>query len=124
MWSPPGGHLLKNETLLQCARREVHEETGLRIRNVRVTQFINDRNFTDDTHYLNVFLVAESAPGSPTNGEPEDFSAWNWFDIRALPKPLYFNIRNLLKHASLTDLRKCRRSALVESTTPRRKAPP
>ena len=34
-WSAPGGHIDKGESLEQCAAREVFEETGVTIRNVR-----------------------------------------------------------------------------------------
>ena len=30
-WLPPGGHIEKNETPIEAARREVDEETGLRV---------------------------------------------------------------------------------------------
>jgi 8-oxo-dGTP pyrophosphatase MutT (NUDIX family) len=34
-WLPPGGHLEANETPVECALREVLEETGLRVELIR-----------------------------------------------------------------------------------------
>lgn len=36
VWMAPGGHREFNEGLFECARREVREETGLEIKNLRI----------------------------------------------------------------------------------------
>lgn len=108
MWSPPGGHLLKHESIIDCARREVVEETGLKVARLRIGPFVNECNSVDGTHYLNVFVIAEYASGALRNGEPEDVSEWRWFDPAHLPRPLFFNLRALLGKFDLPDLRRIR----------------
>src|SRR3990172_7292467 len=48
VWMAPGGHREFNEGLIECARREVKEETGLEIKNIRVkvtgNAFLKDLN--------------------------------------------------------------------------------
>ncbi len=34
-WSLPKGHVEKNETILEAAKREIHEETGLKINKLK-----------------------------------------------------------------------------------------
>jgi 8-oxo-dGTP pyrophosphatase MutT (NUDIX family) len=34
-WLPPGGHMEENETPIECAKREVFEETGLEIEIIK-----------------------------------------------------------------------------------------
>ena len=41
-WQLPGGHLEFNEKLEDCARREVIEETGVKIKNIRSSTITND----------------------------------------------------------------------------------
>ena len=39
-WIGPGGHLLENETPEECVRREVREETGLELRDLKLRGII------------------------------------------------------------------------------------
>ena len=41
-WAPPGGHLEFNEELEDCVRREVEEETGLKVKNIKFIGITND----------------------------------------------------------------------------------
>ena len=41
-WSFPGGHLELNEGVEECAKREVFEETGARVKNLRQGPYTND----------------------------------------------------------------------------------
>ena len=56
MWSLPGGNLEFGETFEQCAKRELLEETGLRIANVHFIWACNSI-FDAATHYVTVFML-------------------------------------------------------------------
>jgi ADP-ribose pyrophosphatase YjhB (NUDIX family) len=57
-WSARGGHLEMNESWQECAKREVLEETGLEIGNVRFMTATNDIFLTDAKHYITLAMVA------------------------------------------------------------------
>ena len=62
-WHFPGGHLEFNESIEACARREVFEETGLRIKNIRLGPYTNDMFAKEQKHYITLFAVAEYDSG-------------------------------------------------------------
>ncbi|MCL4374937.1 NUDIX hydrolase [Patescibacteria group bacterium] len=63
VWMAPGGHREFNEGLFACARREVMEETGLRIKHLKIKAtgcaYLRDLNQEFYFH----FLVADCAGG-------------------------------------------------------------
>jgi len=62
-WSFPGGHLEFNEEICDCATREVAEETGLQIKNIKHWVFTNDIFKQEDKHYVTLFVLAEVMDG-------------------------------------------------------------
>ncbi|MEZ0275789.1 MAG: NUDIX domain-containing protein [Roseimicrobium sp.] len=66
-WVPPGGGLEDaDDSIFDCASREVFEEIGLTVTLSRIAYI---REFSDqaiDTMHLEVFLFAESATGTIT----------------------------------------------------------
>ncbi|MBI2770775.1 MAG: NUDIX domain-containing protein [Burkholderiales bacterium] len=60
MWVPPGGHAEPGEAMVDCARRELREETEYRL---------------DEPIFL--MEVLDQAPGFPTN---ELAIFWAWYD--------------------------------------------
>lgn len=59
-WIPPGGGLEDVDvTILDCVRREIHEETGLHVKvgNLRYIREFIDR--TNDTRHMELFYQAE-----------------------------------------------------------------
>jgi len=96
-WSFPGGHLEGMETVSTCARREVLEETGLSIDDLRPGPFTNDRFLVDGLHYVTLFLVADAPSGVAERKEPDKCEEWRWFPWGALPRPLFLPVENLLK---------------------------
>ena len=96
-WCFPGGHLEFNESVEDCAKREVLEETGLSIKNLRVGPYTNDIFEKENKHYVTLFVVADCDSGEAKLMEPEKCEKWEWFDWDKLPSPLFLSLQNLLK---------------------------
>lgn len=71
----PGGHLEPGESFLECARREVLEETGFKIHNLSLCGLIHWYNRDDGQRYLVHCLRAEVREGS-LKDSGEGPSAW------------------------------------------------
>jgi 8-oxo-dGTP diphosphatase len=95
-WALPGGHLEFNETIEECATREVFEETGLYIKNIQHVAFTNDIFKEDQKHYVTLFIVAEYDRGIPELKEPDKCHQWGWFSWYDLPEPKFLSLENLL----------------------------
>ncbi len=97
-WSVPGGHLEFGETWEQCARREVMEETGVAIKNVRLLATTNDI-FDSGKHYISIWVEADWDNGEPTLTEPDKWVDQQWRDFKSLPEPLFEPCWQNLRHA-------------------------
>lgn len=96
-WCFPGGHLEFKEEPKACAIREVKEEAGISIKNIRLGSYTNDIFEKEGKHYVTLFMISEYASGEVSVMEPENFEKWEWFEWSKLPKPLFMPIQNLLK---------------------------
>ncbi|KAL2756559.1 hypothetical protein ACRALDRAFT_2101450 [Sodiomyces alcalophilus JCM 7366] len=88
-WQLPGGHLEYGESFFACAEREAVEETGLRVRGVKVVAVTNDVFDSLGKHYITVFVKCEmeQADAQPVAMEPGKCGAWfwkSWDEMRAL----------------------------------------
>ena len=70
-WATPGGHLELGESIEDCAKREVLEETGLIVDSIEKFTFTNDIFEKEGKHYVTLFVVASSASGEPQVTEPD-----------------------------------------------------
>ncbi len=95
-WAPPGGHLEFGESIAACAEREVLEETGLEIRNVRYGPYTETVFASEELHYVTVFVLAEREAGEPRVLEPGKCERWAWFAWNALPRPLFEPLGDLV----------------------------
>ena len=99
-WQFPGGHLEFGESIEQCARREVMEETRLKLRRIRMGPYTNDVFEAEGTHYITLYVLANYDSGDLTLNEPHKCERWEWV---AWPPPadkvLFLPIRNLLKQS-------------------------
>ncbi|KAA8652045.1 hypothetical protein EYZ11_004169 [Aspergillus tanneri] len=79
-WGLPGGHLEFNETFEACAKREVFEETGLKIKDIKFLTATNDIMRAEGKHYVTVFVggVVTEANAQPKVIEPEKCAEWQW----------------------------------------------
>ena len=96
-WQLPGGHLELFESIEACGSREVLEETGLEIENIRRGPYTNDIFTAAGKHYVTLFLIADAAGGSLDVREPEKCEKWDWFDWKKLPEPKFLPLANLVK---------------------------
>lgn len=88
-WSVPGGHLELNESWEECAKREVLEETGMEVGNIRFLAATNDIFTQDNKHYITIWVECEWKSGQPTITEPEKWIDHQWRTFKTLPSPLF-----------------------------------
>jgi len=76
----PGGHLEFGESPEDCAAREVLEETGLQVKNLRFLTATNDVMKKDKKHYITMFVVCERAneEDEARVTEPDKCEGWEW----------------------------------------------
>ncbi|MFA5878461.1 MAG: NUDIX domain-containing protein [Candidatus Staskawiczbacteria bacterium] len=86
-WTMPGGKLEFGESFEAGAKREVYEETGLRLNEVKVFCVNNDKN--EHAHFATVGLFADVSTGEPRVMEPDEIVEWKWFSLDHLPTPLF-----------------------------------
>jgi 8-oxo-dGTP diphosphatase len=96
-WCFPGGHLEFNEEIEDAAVREVSEETGIKIKNLRLGTFTNDIFRKEGKHYVTLYVIADYDSGEVETREPHKCERWGWFEWEKLPEPLFIPIQNLLR---------------------------
>lgn len=73
VWMAPGGHREFNEGLFECARREVKEETGLDITNLKViatgNAYLKDLDQEFFFHFVEADYVGGEVIKDPEDGE-------------------------------------------------------
>jgi 8-oxo-dGTP diphosphatase len=95
-YASPGGHLEHLESFAACAAREVLEETGCEIANVRFLRVLNTIQYAPK-HYVDLSFVADWVRGEPVVREPEKVESWDWFALDALPAPLFATLPTALE---------------------------
>ena len=95
-YSFPGEHLEYMESFEKCALREIAEECGIKIKNLRFQYLANIKDYAP-RHYVHIGLVADWKSGEPKVLEPEKCEGWNWYDLKKLPKPLFATIPFAIK---------------------------
>lgn len=88
-WSIPGGHLEFGESWAECAIREVMEETGLAVTNVRFLAATNDLFSDHDKHYVTIWVECDWQSGEPQLTEPDKWVDQEWRTFQTLPSPLF-----------------------------------
>ena|ERR1700683_3433022 len=98
-WSIPGGKLEFGESWEACGVREVREEVGVDIKNIRFLAVTNDVFESESKHYITIWLEADWAANEPKICEPDKLSDLAWHTLQDLPSPLfepcYQNLRNI-----------------------------
>ena len=79
----PGGRVKRGESLVESAKRELLEETGLEARKIEFIGLVNDNQ--RKRTFLHVVFVCKSFSGTLQTLEPEKCEEWKWFDADNLP---------------------------------------
>jgi len=101
-WFFPGGHLEFGESPTECAEREVREETGLQVKNIRQGPYTNDFYVPEqfsatEKQYIMLYILADYVGGEPELRESENCEGWQWFAWDKLPEPLFLPLANLVR---------------------------
>ena len=82
----PGGHLEFGESPEECAAREILEETGLQVKNVRFLTATNDFLREEKKHYVTMFVVCErvSEGEEARVMEVDKCEGWEWSEWEEL----------------------------------------
>ncbi|MBP6867174.1 NUDIX domain-containing protein [Candidatus Shapirobacteria bacterium] len=84
----PGGHLEYMESFANCAKREIAEECGIKVKNIRFQFLANITKYTPK-HYVHIGLLADWKSGEPKVLEPDKSESWSWYNITHLPSPIF-----------------------------------
>lgn len=99
-WSVPGGHLEFGETFEQTAGREVMEEVGIKIKNIRFGAVTNDVFKETNKHYVTVWMLSDWQSGHEKILEPDKCVELKWIDFSELPRDNLFLPWNQLLESS------------------------
>lgn len=97
-WCFPGGHLEFGESWETCARREVAEEAGINIKDLKFLTATNDIFDQEEKHYITIIMISQYDSGEIKIMEPDKCEGWAWFDWEDLPTPLFLSTQNLIKN--------------------------
>ena len=84
----PGGHLEYMESFKDCANREITEECGIKIKNIKFKFLANVKKYAPK-HYVHIGLIVDWESGEPKILEPNKQESWDWYELEKLPQPLF-----------------------------------
>jgi len=84
MWALPGGFVDVGETVERAVVREVFEETGLRVKVVRLVGVYSDPKRDPRRHTVSVCFLCRKTGGRLVFGS--DAADVHWFSLDCLPK--------------------------------------
>lgn len=105
-WSVPGGWMEYGESFGRTAEREVMEEVGLKIKNVRFGAVTNTVFRKEKVHSVTLWLLSDYQGGQTKIMEPQKIKDLAWADFDSLPKPLFQPWENLLDSEFITGMKR------------------
>ena len=86
-WCLPGGKQEYDETIFECAKREVKEETNLDVWNLEVFSAVDD--IQPHKHFVTIQMITKDYTGHLEIMEPKKQDEWKWFSLERLPEKIY-----------------------------------
>ena len=105
----PVGHLKYMESFEACAKREVSEECGIKIKDIEF-QFVSNTDNYSPKHYIHIGLKAKWLSAEPKVLEKGAIMKWEWIAYENIPKNLskgaQVTIEALAKNIQMYDISK------------------
>ncbi len=96
-WSLPGGKNDFGEKAKDSIWREVFEETSIRLNKNDMKIITIQDEIVPDAHYLTLGWLCCDFLGEAKVMEPDEITKWQWFEIDALPSPIFKPCVNMLQ---------------------------
>jgi len=96
-WTMPGGKLEFGERLVDCAFREVLEETGIKIDKEKLKMISVADDIVPDAHFVTIGFSCRDFFGEAEVKEPDEIVEWKWFELDKLPSPIFGPSRKVLE---------------------------
>ncbi len=104
LWQFPGGKLDTGETIIQCANRELYEETNLTMdmSTARVYPYVSQEFYPESgEQFVTFYVTGDRQLGSTLlNKEPKKCEEWMW--VLDAPKPFWGPIEEILHGQPIT----------------------
>jgi 8-oxo-dGTP diphosphatase len=105
-WSVPGGWMEFGESFEETAKREVAEEVGLKIKNIRFGALTNTVFNDENIHSVTAWMLSDYQSGEPKILEPQKIKKLAWVDFDSLPQPLFEPWDELLSSEFIANIKK------------------
>ena len=105
-WSVPGGWMEYGESFEETAKREVMEEVGLKIKNIRFGAVTTTVFPEEKIHSITIWIMSDYANGQPKIKVPDKIGKLEWCDFGSLPQPLFLPWNELLSSQFIGDIKK------------------
>lgn len=102
----PGGRLELTEPLIECAKRELLEETGIKATKIEYVGAV--RELQDGYNFIHFTFVCSKWIGNIRVMEPNKCESWDFYSVETLPEPI------LPAHLVGIDLTKNRTRGYIE----------
>ncbi|MFK7779594.1 MAG: NUDIX domain-containing protein [Candidatus Gracilibacteria bacterium] len=98
-WTVIGGHLECGESIFECAKREVSEETNIHIGNLKFLTILEDINKTK--HCISCYVLADYVSGDLKGNLEEGIFELKWVKMKQLPNKIYKPFSLFLKRKTI-----------------------